>query len=197
MEISHQEAPMSDPIMTAFEQILEELEDARNLLADQITSHATQQRFDEVVALGQQGTQLESFRQQVGQLRDQWHQQFATLQPPAPPATPVVAPKRRNHGLRTPQHAYYRPILQVLVDAGGSARAANVIAQVYHHVQHVLNAYDHEPLPSNPKETRWANAVAWARNDLRELGFIASGSPQGVWEITSAGRAWLADESTQ
>jgi hypothetical protein len=182
---------MSDPMMTAFEQILEELEETRNLLADKITAQAAQQRFDEVVALGQQGTQLESFRMRVAQLRDEWRQQFATLQLAPTPTTPA-APKRRNHGLRTPQHVYYQPILQVLVEAGGSARSANVIAAVYPRVQHLLNAYDHEPLPSSPKETRWANAVAWARNDLRAQGLLISNSPQGVWEISTAGRAWLA-----
>jgi restriction system protein len=182
---------MSDHIITAFEQILEELEETRNLLADKITVHATQQRFDEVVALGQQGTQLESFCMRVAQLRDEWRQQFATLQPAPTPTTPT-APKRHNHGLRTPQHVYYQPILQVLVDAGGQARSAFVVSNVYPKVKHLLNAYDHEPLPSSPKETRWANAVAWARNDLREQGLLISNSPQGVWEISAAGRAWLA-----
>lgn len=185
---------MSDHITTAFEQILEELEETRNLLAEKITTHATQQRFDEVVALGQQGTQLEGFRMRVGQLRDEWRQQFASLQTAPTPATPA-APKRRNHGLRTPQHVYYQPILQVLVDAGGRARSAFVVSSVYPKVKHLLNSYDHEPLPSNPKDTRWANAVAWARNDLREQGLIAPGSPQGVWEISAAGRAWLATQS--
>ena len=185
---------MSHPIITAFEQILEELEETRNLLAEKITTHATQQRFDKVVVLGQQGTQLEGYRMRVAQLRDEWRQQFVSLQPAPTPTTPT-APKRRNHGLRTPQHIYYQPILQVLVDAGGQARSAFVVSNVYPKVKHLLNAYDHEPLPSSPKEERWANAVAWARNDLREQGLLISNSPQGVWEISAAGRAWLATQS--
>ena len=165
---------MADNIITAFELILEELEEERNTLSSKIADHATQGQFDDVVKLGQHGHQLEAFRK------------FATK--------PVKsAHKRRTRGLRTPQNAYYRPILEALIELGGQARAGDVIERVHPKVQHLLNDYDREPLDSNPREVRWQNAIHWARNDLREQGLIVSGSPQGIWEISAAGRRFIEE----
>lgn len=175
---------MSDTISTAFEQIIEELEEERNTLTNRIAEHASQGQYDDVVRLGQHGNQLEGFRSQVMHLRNEWRQHFVAK----PDKTPL---KRRIRGLRTPQSAYYRPILQSLIELGGTARASEVIALVAPKVQHLLNAYDREPLDSNPRELRWQNAIHWARNDLREQGLIVSGSPQGIWEISDAGRRFV------
>ena len=60
---------MSDHITTAFEQILEELEDTRNALSVKINDYATRGQFDDVVVLGQQSAQIEAFRTQVNQLQ--------------------------------------------------------------------------------------------------------------------------------
>jgi hypothetical protein len=60
---------MSDPIITAFVRILEELEDTRNALSVKINEYATHGQFDNVVTLGQQGAQLEAFRMHVSQLQ--------------------------------------------------------------------------------------------------------------------------------
>ena len=177
---------MANNIITAFELILEELEEERNTLSSKIADHATQGQFDEVVKLGQHGNQLEAFRSQVMNLRNEWSRQFATK-----PVKSVQ--KRRTRGLRTPQNAYYRPILEALMELGGQARAGDVIERVHPKVQHLLNDYDREPLDSNPREVRWQNAIHWARNDLREQGLIVSGSPQGVWEISSAGRRFIEE----
>ena len=180
---------MTDTISTAFEQIIEELEEERNTLTLKITEQASQGNFDEVVTLGQHVNQLEAFRSQVLKLRNEWLQQFA-VSPVKPPI------KRRSRGLRTPQHAYYLPILQSLIELGGTARASDVVSRVEPKVRHILTAYDHETLDSNPRELRWQNAVHWARNDLREQGLIVSGTPQGIWEISPAGRQHVAASNT-
>lgn len=177
---------MPDTITTAFEQIIEELEEERNTLTTKIAEHASQGQFDEVVKLGQHGNQLEEFRSQVIRLRNDWNKQFA-----AKPVKRVV--KRRNRGLRTPQSTYHRPILESLIELGGKARSAEVIERVHEKVKHILNDYDREPLDSNPREPRWRDAVSWSRYDLREQGFIESGSPQGIWEISAAGRRFIEE----
>lgn len=55
-----------------------------------------------------------------------------------------------------------------------------------------LNAYDRQPLTSDPTQTRWRNTAQWARNAMVKEGLLSAGSPRGVWEITQAGRRWLS-----
>ena len=52
----------------------------------------------------------------------------------------------------------------------------------------ILNKYDYEPLPSNPKKKRWENTAQWARQTMVYEGLLASNSPRGIWEITEKGR---------
>lgn len=58
-----------------------------------------------------------------------------------------------------------------------------------------LNTYDYETIPSNPKVIRWRNNAQWARFSLVHGGYLAADSPRGVWEITEAGRAWVAADT--
>lgn len=38
-------------------------------------------------------------------------------------------------------------------------------------------------------ETKAENSIAWARNALKERGYISRISPRGTWELTAEGRA--------
>ncbi len=98
---------------------------------------------------------------------------------------------RLRKGLRTPEPAYYRPILQALEEAGGSAPMAHVLDRVYQLMQGVLKDVDHQPLASDPDMPRWRNAAQWARNSMVKEGLMKSDSPRGIWEITHQGRTWL------
>ncbi len=45
-----------------------------------------------------------------------------------------------------------------------------------------LNQHDLAPLPSDGVTPRWQNTAQWARNALREGGYLRSDSPHGIWE---------------
>jgi hypothetical protein len=49
-------------------------------------------------------------------------------------------------------------------------------------------------MASEPHDLRWRNSAQWCRNTMRQEGLIVDGSPHGVWEISEAGRAWLAQQ---
>jgi hypothetical protein len=55
-----------------------------------------------------------------------------------------------------------------------------------------FNTYDKEPRTAgNP--VRWMHTAHRARHDLvHEKGFLSASSPRGIWEITEAGRNYLA-----
>lgn len=103
-------------------------------------------------------------------------------------ATPRLQP-----GLKTPQDAYRRPVLQALVELGGRAAIGDVLERVYEQMKGQLNDHDLSTLASGDTP-RWRNTAQWARNTMREEGLIVAGSPHGVWEISDQGRAWLAEQ---
>ncbi len=95
-------------------------------------------------------------------------------------------------GLKTPQDAYRVPILRALADLGGSADLSVVLDRVYAVMKAKLNKHDLAPLPSDKDTQRWRNTAQWCRNAMREEGLIKEVSDRGVWEISEAGRKWLA-----
>ena len=99
---------------------------------------------------------------------------------------------RLRRGLRTPEQAYYRPILQVLVEFGGQAPMGQILDRVGEVIGGVLRDVDHQPLASDPDLPRWRNAAQWARNSMVQEGLLRNNSPRGIWEISDAGRRYLA-----
>jgi hypothetical protein len=103
-----------------------------------------------------------------------------TDQPTVPRATP---------GSILPEREYWRPILNVIVEAGGSAGANDVIEALGERMKDVLKPRDRDLLKLG--EMRWRNRARFARLRMREQGLLSDASPRGVWEITDAGRRYL------
>ncbi len=101
---------------------------------------------------------------------------------------------RLRKGLRTPDAEYVRPILESLVELGGSARIGDVLDRVYRKMRPLLNEHDLAPLPSDQDTPRWRNAAQWVRYGLAQQGLMRSDSPRGIWEISEAGRRWLESQ---
>jgi Mrr N-terminal domain len=95
-------------------------------------------------------------------------------------------------GVFTPVHAYWRPILQVLVDMGGRGKRLKVVDAVGKVMEGVLTKADYGKLPKSGW-TRWRNRVIWQASNMRQpdQGLIKGDSPRGIWEISDAGRKWL------
>ncbi len=104
----------------------------------------------------------------------------------------VTDSARRFNGHRveaTPKAVYRRPILEILVEAGGEADVRSVLAKLEQRLgsQHLPG--DYARIRSG--EVRWENRAKWARKDLQMEGLISSGSRKGFWEVSPAGREWL------
>ena len=97
---------------------------------------------------------------------------------------------KRKRGARTPETAYYLPILQALQEMGGSGRAADVVRRVGEILADSLLPEDRKPLPSSGI-LRWDNTSRFARHSMVRNGLLKSKSPWGVWQISSKGREHL------
>jgi len=85
-------------------------------------------------------------------------------------------------GLKTPQEAYRRPILEALYELGGSASVADVLRLVEGKMKSLLIEVDYQKIPSG--DTRWRNTAMWERHELVKDGLLKSDSPRGVWELS-------------
>jgi hypothetical protein len=95
-------------------------------------------------------------------------------------------------GVFTPVHAYWAPILRVLVELGGRGKRGRVVDTVGEKMKGILTPADYGKLPKSGW-TRWSNRVAWQASNMRSQGLIKNNSPRGIWEIADAGRRWLDD----
>ena len=95
-------------------------------------------------------------------------------------------------GVFTPVHAYWKPILQVLVEMGGRGKRGLVVDTVGVKMKAILTPADYGKLPKSGW-VRWRNRVAWQASNMRAQGLIKNYSPRGIWEIADAGRKWLDD----
>ncbi len=98
---------------------------------------------------------------------------------------------RIRKGLRTPEPAFIRPILQALSDLGGAAKRSDVFTVLEQSMSDMLKPIDYQALSSEGGHLRWQNTAQWSRNLMVKEGLLKPDSPVGIWEITEKGRAFL------
>lgn len=138
---------------------------------------------------------LLAFTKKVEALGAEWRD-LEELRNDATPTVQQIVSKRffgrKSKGEITPQSAFERPILEALVQMGGGGKTEKVLDRVGEMMKGVLKPIDFERHKSN--QIRWRNTAQWARNDMaNEDGRMKKDSPNGYWEITDKGRAWLKD----
>jgi hypothetical protein len=101
----------------------------------------------------------------------------------------LPAPPRDDHEDLLPETAYWTPILELLKEAGGSARGSAVIDMLEDRLLSDFTESDLQPLKTG--EVRWRNRARFARLRMKERGLIEPNSPRGIWEITDDGVDYL------
>jgi hypothetical protein len=179
-------------VHVALEILVEELEIVANGLDENGTEAFKTGEYDKATEASEMAARLSDFRDKVKTLQQDWSNLFVhriVRRSTRRKRGRVAA--RLQQGLRTPEHAYRRPILDALVELGGRVALDDVLDRVGDKMKDTLNEYDHQPLRSNDREKRWRNTVKWCRNDLVREGLMESGSSQGIWEISDRGREAL------
>lgn len=97
--------------------------------------------------------------------------------------------------MRTPEQAYFVPILEALEERGGRARAGEALEDVGKRMRSTLREIDYKPIANGIQ--RWRNAAQWARQEMVARGLLRKDSPSGEWEIADAGREWLRAQGRQ
>lgn len=177
-------------VNTAFEILLEEIELVANQLNEDGAQAFKEGDYDTARRAIEEATRLAEFREKVKALQKEW----ASLQarkPQRPEKSGRAVKNRLPRGLRTPEDAFRRPILEALVELGGKASIGEVLDLVGKKMRDKLTKYDLEPLASEPHPIRWRNTAQWCRNTLVREGLMKQDSPHGIWEISEEGRRAL------
>ena len=106
--------------------------------------------------------------------------------PPADDDEPGERKTKLKRGLRTPETAFYTPILQALDELGGTARTVDVVKRVGEFMADVLSPDDRRPLPSTGLP-RWENTTQFARYSMVRSGLLKPDSARGTWAISAKG----------
>lgn len=122
---------------------------------------------------------------------------------PAMPHTPKNKKTRKSAQKRTraatgtllPEAQYELPLLKALNSLGGQAPYRDVVERVGDELKDKLLPADFENL--NSGVIRWQSRLQFVRLRFVERGFIDKNSPRGIWAITEAGRAALAEGESQ
>lgn len=176
-------------VSAAFEIVLEEIETVVDSLNQDGAGAFQKGDYDSARGLIEIATRLAEFRGKVRGLQKEWDNIFSTRIPRKPNKRRRFP--RLQRGLRTPEDAFRRPILETLVEAGGSGPVNEALDTVEQKMKNTLNNYDRQPLPSYPNTVRWRNTAQWCRNSLVQEGLLNADSPRGVWQISDSGREAL------
>lgn len=138
---------------------------------------------------------LTAFRSKVDALGKEWAE-LEDLRDKASAEVQQIVSKRffgrKSSGEITPQEDFCLPLLSVLVEMGGKGKTKDVLDKLGVKMKGTLKPKDYEPHESNAKQIRWRNTAQWARNTMaNEDGRMKDNSPNGTWEISDKGRAWL------
>ena len=102
---------------------------------------------------------------------------------------------RARRGSLLPLAAYEMPILESLIELGGSAPSSVVIDRVGAKLEAQLTDIDRDKTPGRGV-IRWRYRTQFARRALVEKGQMLRDSPHGVWEISQAGTDRVKAEAT-
>jgi hypothetical protein len=186
----------SNEVNTAFEILLKEIELVANSLNEEGAAAFKAGKYDMARRAIEEATRLADFREKVKALQKEWAS-LAVRRPQREAKTRRTGKSRLPRGLRTPEEAFRRPILEALAELGGKATIGEVLDRVGTKMKASLTKHDLQPLPSDPRSIRWRNTAQWCRNTLVREGLMKSDSPYGTWEISEEGRKALQNESSQ
>ena len=84
------------------------------------------------------------------------------------------------------------PIIEVLVEMGGSGKSRDVVRRVGEKLSHKLTAADRARIESG--FIRWKNRAYWSRKRMVNEGLLEpkENVPYGVWKLTAEG--WRLSE---
>ena len=182
-------------VLAAFEILLEELETEIELINKAGSKAFANREYDRAREALSRADQATVFREQIAALRTEWEKIIpaANGEEEGIEKSERHNPARLRRGLRTRETAYFKPILQILSQMGGSAKTNDILSRVHKVMKGTLQDVDYEPLASDPEIPRWWNTAQWAHHSMVQAGLLKADTPRGTWEMTEAGAKLISE----
>jgi hypothetical protein len=194
----------SDDVAAALSLLSETLGEEHERIKDKISVAAHADNYKTARTALKFAQDLAGFKDKVESLMSLWKNLEQRRRDATPEVQAIVGksvvlkkfPGRTKKGVLTPEHAYFRPILEVLEEMGGSGDSKEVIAKVGEKMKGILKPQDYERLKSKGNPIVWVNKTQWARNEMANHdGRMKPKKKTGIWEISDKGRKWLKDNT--
>lgn len=195
MSSSSKNTDVEEALDLLSEEVREEIQRIRNEGAAAMTKGD----YNTAKAVIEFAGKLETFAGNVDKLVEEWNSISDQQESEAEPVRAIVSkifPNKARKGTITSHEEFYIPLLQALVNLGGSAKTKKVIDEVGRLMEGKLKPKDFDFLKSGTDTIRWRNKVMWARNSLvNQLGYMKDDSAFGVWAISDKGRKYLSEQT--
>lgn len=188
-------ATAPDEVATALELVIGALDDEQARINKEGAQAMQAGDYDTATAVIEFAIRLLAFKGRVDGLQAELNA-IEKLWDEATPAVQEIVSKRffgrRKNGEITGHSEMCLPLLEVLVEMGGKAKTKDALDRLGDKLKGTLKPKDYEAHESKGHQIRWRNTAQWARNMMvNDDGRMTKGSPNGVWEISDKGRAWL------
>lgn len=175
-------------VNTAFEILLEQIEYDVNDLQEEGAQSIKNGNYKGVRGVIEDAEEVTRFRQKVKLLQGEWRNLKLTLE-----RSDSGNSNHHPRGLRTPDEAFRKPILESILELGGHTEMGPLLQRLEQKMQGGFNDYDREVLSDTPRVYRWQNTANWCRNALASEGYLNNNTNKGVWEITPKGKKALQE----
>lgn len=190
---------VSDEVAAAFALLAEELGFAADDIRLRIDRALRSDDIQNARDLVERADGVKGLRHQLKDLAREWDGMGLRAPPAGDADIPLASSQssqrrdlgRLPRGQRTPELTFRRPILEALIELGGTARIGEVLELVGQQLEDRLQPVDHEELASGKGQVRWRNTAQWSRNELVRDGLMEPSRRYGEWAISDAGRAHL------
>lgn len=139
---------------------------------------------------------LLAFQEKVAGLSLEWEEIENARDAATPEVQEIVSKRffgRRKSGEITSMPEFFGPLLESLVEMGGSGKLNDVLDRIGEKMKDQLKPKDWEKHKSPPHQIRWRNTAEWARNDMvNKSGLMKKGTKRVIWEISAKGHKGLA-----
>ncbi len=185
-------------VQAGFEILLEEMETEIEFINQSGAKAFAARNYDAARAVLERADQVTALRERLAALRTEWEKLVPVIT-----SNSTGAKKNGNHdlsrlqrGIRTREAAYFKPILQILSQMGGTGDMSEILERIPKVMKGTLSDIDFEPLSGDSEVPRWWNTAQWAQSAMVQAGLLKADSPRGVWEMTEAGHKLIAEFNT-
>ncbi|MBN8457527.1 MAG: winged helix-turn-helix domain-containing protein [Verrucomicrobia bacterium] len=186
-----------DDISTALVLLRDSLAEEEQRIRSEGAKAMQEGDYDTATSVIEFAKRLLAFEKKVEGLVAEWEELEDLRDSASPTVQEIVSKKffgKSKKGEVTPHTAFYRAILESLVEMGGSGKTREVLDRVGEKMKGILKSLDYAVLPSDGKSIRWRNSAQWARNTMVNEDGRMKKSQSGIWEISESGREWLQEQ---